>query len=862
MVAIPNVGAFPALYDHDPYNPGSPPTVPPSSYSMALPTKAQSNSSNDGWSLTYWTAMNPVVLRHTGSIYTNPGPTLYHNDVETAQNANAVSVLGHARNSSFLGTDPDPHPFVYFDLFGKTWALVHNGGIDADYLVELEDTLGAGFIALDSIRSRFYTNWGMEDYPDPDSVCLRLDTEYMALMLMKYYLVAENYYWSVAGIDYPMEWAINQTINRIRTGTDRYTALNFIVSNNDDMWLAFQRDATDPYDHFTSYLDASYSPDARIAYTTSIPDITGQQDWHQLSTMGNAAGRYVHLKPGLPTTEETFNGGATPAMLPYPNELRINGQEYSTGAQTDPAVASCPDGAFVVVWASSTDNQIKARAYNQMGLAETKEIVISGGGTVNRATPAVSFNRDGTGGYIVWKERNQLTRDYRTIKGRAFTWGASGRVFQLTGREDILTRTTCRYVNHPAVACGLGTDYGVTWERQPSATGGTEIRWAVRSLQFTGSDIAIAVPMSTNESYLEPDITYLDDNRYVMVYEYVAPPFGTYAPQLMGVVMPMDPPVSGMPHYLAETRMTDVKKAHPSIAAINAGQIVIGYYRDRSQTGISAEIYNCPAGTASIQYFRSVRTPEVVTSPSVTNDIAVLNDETFYICYPKLNGTNNWDIWTARREGDRFVDQQSASDPNNTRVQTNPSIAIAYKYGATTDWYAYHSYDNPPRSFMHRRMVVWQSDSQDGDNWAVVGEFRGIRSDHTLAYWSDRDLYNECEPAVGFVHRGEPGELDENGTALNMESPAVIPMETRLNPSYPNPFNPTTMISYDLAEAGEIRVDVFDLNGRLVRVLADGYQLAGSYALTFDGADLSAGTYFVRMNSSRCHTVQKLLLIK
>jgi hypothetical protein len=65
--------------------------------------------------------------------------------------------------------------------------------------------------------------------------------------------------------------------------------------------------------------------------------------------------------------------------------------------------------------------------------------------------------------------------------------------------------------------------------------------------------------------------------------------------------------------------------------------------------------------------------------------------------------------------------------------------------------------------------------------------------------------------------------------------------------SHPNPFNPTTTISYDLPQPAEATLSVFDLLGRQIRVLASGRQPAGNYEVTFGAAGLPSGVYLVRL---------------
>ena len=65
--------------------------------------------------------------------------------------------------------------------------------------------------------------------------------------------------------------------------------------------------------------------------------------------------------------------------------------------------------------------------------------------------------------------------------------------------------------------------------------------------------------------------------------------------------------------------------------------------------------------------------------------------------------------------------------------------------------------------------------------------------------------------------------------------------------NYPNPFRPSTTISYAIAKAGHVTLKVYDVRGRLVRTLVDGYQNAASHESDLDAQDMAPGVYFYRL---------------
>jgi M6 family metalloprotease-like protein/uncharacterized delta-60 repeat protein len=86
--------------------------------------------------------------------------------------------------------------------------------------------------------------------------------------------------------------------------------------------------------------------------------------------------------------------------------------------------------------------------------------------------------------------------------------------------------------------------------------------------------------------------------------------------------------------------------------------------------------------------------------------------------------------------------------------------------------------------------------------------------------------------------------------------------EYRLNACYPNPFNASTIISYKLQAASFVNLKVYDIAGRLVTTLVNGWRDAGTHELTFSGAKLTSGMYFCRMQAGNYSSVQKIVLLK
>ena len=112
-------------------------------------------------------------------------------------------------------------------------------------------------------------------------------------------------------------------------------------------------------------------------------------------------------------------------------------------------------------------------------------------------------------------------------------------------------------------------------------------------------------------------------------------------------------------------------------------------------------------------------------------------------------------------------------------------------------------------------------------------------------------------------------ELPSTPTALLtvVENSRIQPKVFALNQNYPNPFNPTTSISFDVFELSNISLNIYDLNGRLVKNLMSGNLSQGTYSIDWNGknangASVAGGVYLYSITSNNSTVVKKMSLIK
>ncbi|MDP8202112.1 MAG: C25 family cysteine peptidase [Candidatus Tenebribacter burtonii] len=95
----------------------------------------------------------------------------------------------------------------------------------------------------------------------------------------------------------------------------------------------------------------------------------------------------------------------------------------------------------------------------------------------------------------------------------------------------------------------------------------------------------------------------------------------------------------------------------------------------------------------------------------------------------------------------------------------------------------------------------------------------------------------------------------------------IIPVKTELTGNYPNPFNPTTTISFSTKEAGYVSINIYNMKGQLVKILVNKQLDAAYYDIVWNGKDnsdkpVSSGTYFYKMKSNNYTATKKMILMK
>ena len=107
-----------------------------------------------------------------------------------------------------------------------------------------------------------------------------------------------------------------------------------------------------------------------------------------------------------------------------------------------------------------------------------------------------------------------------------------------------------------------------------------------------------------------------------------------------------------------------------------------------------------------------------------------------------------------------------------------------------------------------------------------------------------------------------PFQSNETFFLNGLTEQALLPEYYRLHNAYPNPFNPTTTVGYDLPQEGVVEIVIYDVQGRIVAEMVNEHQTAGYHQMVWNANEQASGVYILRMSSGDFMSTQKVMLVK
>ncbi len=190
----------------------------------------------------------------------------------------------------------------------------------------------------------------------------------------------------------------------------------------------------------------------------------------------------------------------------------------------------------------------------------------------------------------------------------------------------------------------------------------------------------------------------------------------------------------------------------------------------------------------------------------------------------------------------------------------NVSIFFVFQNPAE-DQFTITTLDN--RLFNLKSMAAYQVSELSTDTLIIEGwngsskEYTGAFSNLTTWQILSLNYDNINKVVIKLEPSGNGGLTDFNFdnflfgdlTTVLEDSTSLIPKSYNLSQNYPNPFNPSTVINYQLPQAGKVTLKIYDILGNEIITLVDENKDAGSYSVTFEASNLASGIYIYELTA-------------
>ena len=156
-----------------------------------------------------------------------------------------------------------------------------------------------------------------------------------------------------------------------------------------------------------------------------------------------------------------------------------------------------------------------------------------------------------------------------------------------------------------------------------------------------------------------------------------------------------------------------------------------------------------------------------------------------------------------------------------------------------------------------------------GDKIEIIENGPGTADDEALIhlFFFDDNSFGSTIQGFGENLGGSTMYASIKLTDFTSAHNTTVPLSSALSQNYPNPFNPETNIRYSLKNSGHVTIEIFNIQGQKVKTLLNRSEVGGDHVVVWDGisddgAAVSSGVYFYKMQADGTNTTKKMLLLK
>ena len=514
--------------------------------------------------------------------------------------------------------------------------------------------------------------------------------------------------------------------------------------------------------------------------------------------------------------------------------------DAGTAGQYSPSIALDSSGNFVIVWAdyrnSNNDSNfdIYYQRYNSIGIAQGVNTKANDdAGTEWQGSPSIAM--DGSGNFvIVWEdERNggYTNSDiyYQRYNSSGIAQGVNTKANADAGTAD---------QGSPSIAMDISGNFVIVWYDYRNV--GFDIYYQ----RYITSGVAQGVNMKANDvagsvsSWAPPSVAMGGSGNFVIVWDdnrngsYYFP-YNIYYQRYNTIGAAQG----------VNTKANDdagmVWLGHPSTAMDSNGNFVIvwtDYRYSSNYPDVIGQRYYADGSLNGINYRIVADGPNY----GEENPVVAANNNSIVFAWMDNRRSKGWDIF-AKKIG---------WDWNGIPVELTSFAAIVNETDVTLNWSTATETNN----------LGFEVQREMGNEFIKIGYVKGngtTTQTHQYSYL-DKEL-----PSGSYSYRLR--QVDYNGVyefSKIIEVYIEVPKVFSLEQNFPNPFNPSTKISWQSPISSWQTLKVYDILGNKVATLVDEYKPAGKYEAEFKASDLSSGLYIYILNAGNYFSSRKMLLLK
>jgi len=776
-------------------------------------------------------------------------------------------------HSRYTSTSPDhmedPHPFVYglslLRYGNRVVGMAHNGGIEGSENLDIReafvDMIGWNYWDYEENQNwPFPGLWYLDErlYADHNDSYLRyngqegvqdvIDSELYGMLLIRN-LVTASYYQLT--MDYEA-FAIQYTINQLQNYADydddfTFTSLNILFTNGEDIYAVVKnRNSTQWNTHKIWYSEEGNNVCFASANNGALlPDDYFEDGWTSINTNNTySAGQFVRVNQdgdyldafGEQCEEDEEQIEIEDPSWDIPPMVCAVDNPNQEWFPVNPRVALRANRGFIAAWETTDESaslcNIEGVYLNRVGLWDCSPFNMVTDATNILDQPYIAVDAEKNDYYLVYTETNPSS-SATSIKLRKFDYDDEEDEWTPKSITTIFSDANFE-VSNPCVA--VNNEVVIVNWTQEDKSANTIVTKAYA--EWDGGSMSTrtvgAPPVASSQKY--PDILYIGDDGNDPLFvisqtQNIVSVLSEYGGVYMSLVSPKT--IGGAPitASLIDTVDTEIFSIRSALALTDTF-IICSYGHEYS---------------ASVSKVMSMR----ITAPDDDNPIpkwyepaetlAIDIDTEDYILMPDVSNAGRADGYfdVVYSLGDKSEDDESqvwvAEYPNIGGTPPTPEMLENLSPANETPSIAISV--DPEEETEDIRVILWAA-AETEETYGVSGIAENYYPPH---------FPTSSQKAAPRFHDQEDNALPDGFV---------------LHKVYPNPFNSTARIKFDLSKTSEIKLDIFDIQGRSVMTLADGNYQQGSHELVFNADKLPSGIYFYRLKSGSLEKVEKAILIK